>query len=152
VELNSHFMDKSRLRNEGSLSDRLLKFRLRRKIRERFCLFSARSAVRVWQLPEYLFSATGAASLQAWGNAPGKLTVSERALKARITEALLQSQMNRAFSAGLCACIVPGVLPQAYRKAAALALNRYRPDRRRVRFAQGFLKVIRRSLPIPAAC
>jgi hypothetical protein len=33
--------------------------------------------------------------------------------------------MNRAFSADLCACTVPGALPQAYLKAAPLALNRY---------------------------
>jgi len=150
--LNLNFMKKSRLRNDDSLSDRLLKFRLRRKNSEKFYLFSARSAVLARQLPEYLSSATGAASLQAWGDAPGELTVSERALKARLTEASLQSQMNRAFSAGLCGCIVPGVLPQAYMKAAPLALNRYLPDRRRVRFAQDFLKVTRRGLPSPAAC
>ena len=33
--------------------------------------------------------------------------------------------MNRAFSAGSCACVVPGALPQAHMKAAPLALNRY---------------------------
>ena len=31
--------------------------------------------------------------------------------------------MNRAFSAGSCACVVPGALPQAHMKAAPLALK-----------------------------
>jgi hypothetical protein len=42
----------------------------------------------------YLFSANGAASSPAWGNAPGILTASERALRARLTGPLLQSHIT----------------------------------------------------------
>jgi hypothetical protein len=54
LKSNSHFMDRSRLRNEASLPDRHLRFRLRRKNKEKSCLLSARSAVlagcRAWSL------------------------------------------------------------------------------------------------------
>ena len=45
MESNAHFMNKSRLRNEDSLSNGPLELRLRQKSRKQFCLFSARSAV-----------------------------------------------------------------------------------------------------------
>src|SRR4051794_2690518 len=46
----------------------------------------------------YVFSAKGAASMPAWGSAPGSLMDCERALKARLID--LGFGMNRAFSAG----------------------------------------------------
>jgi hypothetical protein len=172
--MNAEFTNQ-RLRGEGSaFPGRLLRFRLRRNNFEGLVL--PRHA--------YLFSAAGATSLKAWGNAPGKLGVSERALKARFTggvasilhitfvilDVLFVQKlavfflkgaaamvfllglhvsadfakrlghggtiaeegfwMNRAFSAGLCACVVHGALPQASMKAAPLALNQHAvPDK-----------------------
>jgi hypothetical protein len=133
------------------------------------------------EISRYLFSANGAASLPAWGNVPGILTVSERALKAlvRLGESSRQrryqmdmighaadigvhsgpdvgvrprvavfcaeynmnddfakrlrpggtiadkgSWMNRAFSAGLCACVVPGALPPGFYESRAVGAKR----------------------------
>jgi hypothetical protein len=54
LKSNSHFMDRSPLRNEVSLPDRHLRFRLRRKNKEKILNLSARSAVlagcRAWRL------------------------------------------------------------------------------------------------------
>src|SRR5258707_11771618 len=54
-----------------------------------------------WSGQRYVFSAEGAASMPAWGSAPGSLMDCERALKARLID--LGFGMNRAFSAdGFC--------------------------------------------------
>src|SRR6266566_10147009 len=50
-----------------------------------------------WSGQRYVFSAKGAASMPAWGSAPGSLMDCERALKARLID--LGFGMNRAFSA-----------------------------------------------------
>src|SRR6266446_8324918 len=50
-----------------------------------------------WSGQRYVFSAEGAASMPAWGSAPGSLMDCERALKARLID--LGFGMNRAFSA-----------------------------------------------------
>ena len=69
-----------------------------------------------------MFSAKGAASMPAWGSAPGSLMDCERALKARLID--LGFGMNRAFSAdGFVIITNPGVVPQAGCELAPLALN-----------------------------
>src|SRR2546421_1085315 len=50
-----------------------------------------------WSGQRYVFSAEGAASMPAWGSAPGSLMDCERTLKARLID--LAFGMNRAFSA-----------------------------------------------------
>src|SRR6266404_640948 len=50
-----------------------------------------------WSGQRYVFSAEGAASMPAWGSAPGSLMDCERALKARLID--LGFGMNPAFSA-----------------------------------------------------
>src|SRR2546421_9016288 len=50
-----------------------------------------------WSGRRYVFSAEGAASMPAWGSAPGSLMDCERTLKARLID--LAFGMNRAFSA-----------------------------------------------------
>jgi hypothetical protein len=70
-------------------------------------------------LREGVFSAKGAPSSQAWGNAPGVLHLKQQALKARFTSALwrqshiLGTGLNRAFGARLLFNQKPGALPQA---------------------------------------
>ena len=58
LKSNSRFMERSRLRNEVSLPDRLLKFRLWRQNRRKSCFFSARCAVLV-RLPDRRLCAAG---------------------------------------------------------------------------------------------
>src|SRR5437868_14109435 len=71
----------------------------------------------------YLFSANGASSLKAWGNAPGLGTESPESAEGA-TQGI---GMNRAFSAGVGITRIPGALPQAKMSSAPLALNRYLP-------------------------
>src|SRR5206468_12585149 len=70
-----------------------------------------------WSGQRYVFSAKGAASMPAWGSAPGSLMDCERALKARLID--LGFGMNRAFSAdGFVIITDPGAgLPQANMKS-----------------------------------
>src|SRR6266487_1567560 len=64
-----------------------------------------------WSGQQYVLSAKGAASMPAWGSAPGSLMDCERALKARLID--LGFGMNRAFSAdGFVIITNPGVVPQ----------------------------------------
>jgi hypothetical protein len=62
-----------------------------------------------------VFSAKGAISIPAWGDAPGIRLSDKQALKARLKPAdVFLGTVNRAFSAGdFCDAIDPGALPQA---------------------------------------
>jgi len=65
--------------------------------------------------PGTFISANGAASLQAWGNAPGKLAASERALKARLTGAFLKPHTQRSSYSTPCLRRPRFVLPDKVR-------------------------------------
>ena len=76
-----------------------------------------------------LFSAKGATSAEAWGNAPGIRIAVKQALKARFnrTGFALVLAMNRAFSANFFLCDYPwGAAPGSVVNGAPLALNRFR--------------------------
>jgi len=63
----------------------------------------------------WLFSAKGAISIPAWGDAPGIRLSDKQALKARLNRVdVFHAGVSRAFSAGdFCDAINPGALPQA---------------------------------------
>src|SRR6266446_2711747 len=72
-----------------------------------------------------LFSAKGAISIPAWGDAPGIRLSDKQALKARFNRAdVFLGTVNRAFSAGdFCDAIDPGALPQARYESCAFGAS-----------------------------
>jgi hypothetical protein len=70
----------------------------------------------------YLFSAKGAVSLPAWGNAPGLVKSPSASAGSAIYFGTVA--LNRAFSAYRRSLQIPGALPQATSDIAPLAPNR----------------------------
>jgi hypothetical protein len=69
----------------------------------------------------YLFSAKGAVSLPAWGNAPGLVKSPSASVESAIHFGT--AALNRAFSAHRRSGRIPGAAPQAKIDIAPLALN-----------------------------
>jgi len=79
------------------------------------------------QIEGDLFSANGAPSALAWGNAPGNPYTNNRALKARhqsvVLKAIASTALSRAFSPRSIFESHPGALPQARIDTALSALK-----------------------------
>ena len=72
-------------------------------------------------MKRYLFSAKGAVSLPAWGNAPGLVKSPSASAESAIHFGTVA--LNRAFSAYRRSGRIPGAAPQAKIDIAPLALN-----------------------------